>query len=68
MAQTAYVHMDLRLFPGLGQQHGPQTPTQSPSLATLVLRGGSIQKVNFSSSHASLVIQEAASGAEFVPA
>lgn len=56
--------MDLRLSAGLGQQHGPQTPTQSPaaSLATLVHRGGSIQQVNLSSSHASLVVQEAASG------
>lgn len=62
--------VDLGLYPGLGQQHGPRTPTQSPvaSLATLVLRGGSIQKVSFSSSHASLVVQEAASGAEFVSA
>lgn len=62
--------VDLRLHPGLGQQYGPRTPTQSPvaSLATLILKGGSIQKVRFSSSHTSLVVQEAASGAEFVSA
>lgn len=28
-SQTTYVHMDLRLHGILGQQHGPQSPTQS---------------------------------------
>lgn len=50
---------DLRLHLSVGQQHGSQTPTL-PLLVSetmLVLQGGSIQKVNLSSSRASVVTQ-----------
>lgn len=57
--------MDLRFYQGLGQQHGPQTPTWPlvASQTTMVLQGGPIQKVNPSSSQVSVVAQNQGSPA-----
>lgn len=42
VAQTAYIHTDLRLHHGLGQQHGPQAPAWPlvASQTPVVLPGG----------------------------
>lgn len=62
--QTAYVLMDLRLHHGLEEQHGPQTSTWPPVApwTMVILPGGPIQKVNFSSSWASKHFQDKPGG------
>lgn len=59
ITKTAYLHLDLRLHPGLGQQDGPMIPTYLLVVlqTTVVLQGSPIQKVKCSSFQASVITQ-----------
>lgn len=59
ITKTAYLHLDLRLHPGLGQQNGPMIPTHLLVVlqTTVVLQGSPIKKVNCSSFQASVIAQ-----------
>lgn len=59
ITKTAYLHLDLRLHAGLGQQDGPMIPTHLLVVlqTTVVLQGSPIKRVNCSSFQASVIAQ-----------